>query len=382
MARTGTGNTTRRRAGKRYDAFISFADPDRKLGEALYSALLEVGLDAHFAPKDLPQNAPSGWKAGIVDSGIGKSKTFILVGTRAAICRSWVLFEAGAAAALGVKCYHTRVQGVTDSDFGYVPDTIDHYNYRLFDWEELRQLFRKVAEDAQGSDCRPIWEKIDKAFARRAKSVADVIARASTRWVFIAGNMPRGGQKAAPERAADMRRFVNLLTQGLLEAGFCVAACPQVKDVGQVVLKTAEAYVAGLAKTGAPTLVDYRIGGLFPLDRMVRNRYGGARPVESKWREHLMQFRKSYLYKHEWLVLVGGSEGTAEEYEAVRGMNGARQVQIKTLAVPCFGGTGANVYRELKHKRDCCNLKLCEACRRRAGGCPRVSEIVEQMKGG
>ncbi len=372
--------TETRTPPRKYAAFISFAEPDRPLADLLHQVLSHVGLPSYYAPKEIPPKTPTRWQKGILDDGIRKSDAFILICTKESLSRSWVLFEAGAAAALGGNCYCTRVESVSDADIRSIPDPLDLYHYKLYNSKELQDLLCHIAADHFGAACQDAVQKINYMFATEDRLLGELMSLAATRWVFIAGNVPRKSPLIARKRKLHMRAFVKDLTERLMKSGFSIAACPQVTSVGKVALNTAEAFVASLPR-GKPfgsSRVDYEIGGLYPVDRMLRRKGLKSTRAESKWQEHLIKFRKSYLEKQEWLVLIGGTEGTREEYQALEAINNERRAKVKTYPIPCFGGSAAAIFRELV-QADTAYLKPCIGCRAGNSKCPNLQDIVDTM---
>jgi hypothetical protein len=372
--------TETRPSPREFAAFISFAEPDRPLAEMLQRVLSHAGLPSYYAPKVVPANTPARWQRRILDDGIRKSDSFVLICTKESLSRSWVLFEAGAAAALGGNCYCTMVQSVSDADIRSMPDPLDLYHYKLYNSKELQDLLRHVAKDHLGESCQEMVQKIDDMFASQHHLLGGLMSLAARRWVFIAGNVPRKRPAISRKRKVYMRAFVKNFTECLMKSGFSIAACPQVRPVGKVALNTAEVFVASLAKREpfGSGRVDYEIGGLYPVDRMLRPKGLKSTRAESKWQEHLMRFRKSYLEKQEWLVLIGGSEGTREEYQAIEAINNERRAKVKTYPIPCFGGSAAAIFRELV-RAGTDYLKPCIGCRPQNGKCPYLQDIVETM---
>jgi hypothetical protein len=204
-----------------------------------------------------------------------------------------------------------------------------------------------------------------------SKYTDEIVSLAKTRWVFIAGNTPQECERPNEDipwfTTSDafkekLRDFVIALTKALLERGFSVTACPQVDAVGLHAINTAADVIAGQR---LPDHIDYRIAGIFPIDRSAKN-IGLSENAKKHWVAHIMKFRRSYLADHDWLVLVGGNQGTQDEYEA------AKSLKVKTLAIPCFGGTARRVADE--DRQDLQNP--CAECR--LGG-PCATECAERI---
>jgi hypothetical protein len=177
-----------------------------------------------------------------------------------------------------------------------------------------------------------------------------------------------------------MREFVKQLTSNLLRAGISITACPQVETVGKVALLAAEAFVSQQEKneSAGTAASDYEIGGIYPIDHKLRD-LPLSIAAKSKWREHLMNFRKSYLEKQEWLILVGGSHGTKEECEAANSLNKERKAKIKIYPIPCFGGTAAKIFVSLR-KASVSHLDPCLRCKKRQYPCRNLDAIVEKIR--
>lgn len=368
------------RGSQEYPVFLSFADPDMKLAEALHRVLLQIGVNSFCAPEAPSRGMPTQWPSGILDKGIGLSRCVVLLCTPNSLTRPWVLFELGAAAALRKDCFCACVQSVKDSEIDAIPDPFRAFHYRLNDKNRLKDLLGHIGTSALGQEDEKLQYDIDSLFASQHQTVRDLMSLASERWVFIAGNVPRKGTKTSATRKRHLRTFVRDMTAQLLRSGFSVTACPQVKPVGKVALDAAESFVAGrgAAVPFGTVSVDYDIGGLYPVDRYIRRKPFGSARTQSKWQEHLMTFRRSYLQKHEWLVLVGGTEGTTEEYEAVQTLNKDRRTQIRTYPIPCFGGSAREIFQTLRHLHSS-YLKPCIECKGQSRPCSRIPAIVEHM---
>ena len=101
----------------------------------------------------------------------------------------------------------------------------------------------------------------------------EILNLAKVRWVFVAGNTPndestlRADLKWYTNKVdyeARLRQFAVSLAGSLLGDGFSIAACPQVGSVGLHVINT----TADLLSSKAfPDPVDYRISGIYPIDR-------------------------------------------------------------------------------------------------------------------
>lgn len=370
-------------AKKIYDVFLSFAEPDRELAKKLHALFSAAKLSCYFAPKDLPKETPEEWQKGILQQGLKQSRCFVPVFTRQSLIRRWVLFEAGAAAAHNLKFLVTHVNGVDAQEISQFPYTQHLFHFKLYVEENLRDLLLNVYKEKHGQNQNEesFRQQLDHVFSQRQKLVQAVICRAKRRWIFIAGNTPT---QVAPKsvNTKDIPKFVRRLSSKLMDHGFNLSACPQVKSVGKIVLDTAEKKISQqsvCALTGCD--VDYEIAGIYPIDREVRLSTAANR-IRTRWMEHLLEFRKSYLVNKDWLILIGGNNGTLEEFEAAQQLNAETSQCLRVCFVRCFGGSAARLNRKLKSLP---NSELyyngCEGWRRSDGINALVDNVVKIIEG-
>jgi hypothetical protein len=195
-----------------------------------------------------------------------------------------------------------------------------------------------------------------------------IIGLAKKRWVFVAGNTVNDPGRSDSgvdwyTTTADyenrLREFSESLTELLLENGFSIAACPQVRSLGMHVTERAMSCLDTKHYEGP---VEFRIAGIHPIDREAREIKLSSETAKKKWLDHIMAFRGTYLENQEWLVLIGGNDGTQEEFQA------ATKCGVKTFAVPCFGGTAMRVFNKHKSLR----IEPCARCTTRDGQCGDV----------
>ncbi len=369
-------------AGKEYDVFISYAEPDKALAKTLHDLLAELGLRSFFAREDIGKIMTSGWRKSIFKQGIKKSYCFVPIWTRESLNRTWVVFEAGAAEAIAsVHCLCTKVAGITDAEIYTIPNTYDQHHHALFTIQGLKNLLFDINKKLPKEE-RLHSSKIDHIFVEGSENVSTLVSLASIRWAFIAGNTPEK-IKSKPKNVKSsftkkVKSFLTTLSEKMLENGFSLSACPQVGDVEKVVLKTAQKWISKKPPTYKD--VDYEIAGIYPIDRDVRRSKDKIYHDPSKWQEHLIKFRKSYLENKEWLILVGGNQGTLEEYKAVVDLCNEQSVKIKTYPIPCFGGTARSIFEELS-KHSTGHLTPCIKCTRKDGACKNIDAIVEKLVG-
>lgn len=357
---------------RKYSAFLSFADPDRPLAGALHSLFKKLGEDTYFAPKDLPKAGTSKWREAILD-GIRASHCFVPIYTRHSLDRRWVLYESGAAGYAGFEVYPALVSGVSYKDLYDVPGP-DTQVFDISEREGLTQLAIKVCQSRTGDSWESLERKVRPTITQSRYAVR-ILSYARARSVFIAGNVPRGdfwkttGMTCYNTRkgyATRLKKFVDKLTVGLLQAGFNLVSCPTVGPVGGIVEREATGWLVENSTVGDWSR--FQIDGMYPIDRDTRES-GAPGKILEHLRLHLMEYRKRYLRNQEWLIVIGGSEGTTEEYEAARELG-----TVRTFAVPCFGGAAGRICR----KRDVGIKGPCVKCAVRNGKCD-PAEIADYL---
>jgi hypothetical protein len=357
---------------KKYAVFLSYATPNRELAQHINELFQDVKESVYYAPESL-RNVPGSeqWRRHVIQ-GMKDSSTFVPIYTRQSIKRPWVLFESGAAEALGLKRFPVRTAGVSMEEIEPMGKDVTVYN--LFEERSLKNLVINVKNAHRPHEDRSkIRDSVDRAMKKNSHK--DAILRASkARWVFIAGNMPSKEMvsdelrwwESEDEFRNKLRNFVRDLTHSLLKAGFNLASCPQVPDVGQIVSTSYHDYQQKYPKETP----HYRIGGLYPIDRYTRDHMDLDSEIQSQWELYLSEFKKSYLAGVEWLILIGGGTGTFREF------NAACDLATKIVPVPFFGGTAYNLWKEIQEKSESPYAKW------ECGQSPQAASlIVEYMKG-
>lgn len=360
---------------KEYAAFLSFADPDKELAECLRNLLSELGKKVFFAPVDLPKPGNPQWGTDIINR-MRKSASFVPIYTRNSLNRPWVLYESGLADALEVPCFPAYVSSISPSEIGYSPGLSGSaYYYGLSNPKLLSRLMVSICV-AHGDAENSLRVRSD-SLVQTSSLARRVMELSRARWVFVAGNYPNNAIDedsgiawftTREKYLQRMQGFAGEITQVLLEKGFSVAACPQVASLGMHVIEQAVGFLDTVV--GAPH-VDYAINGIYPIDREAREGMLSD-AAKKRWRDHIMDFRKSYLADKEWLILLGGNEGTAEEYSA------AKQAGVKVMPIPCFGGFSQEVFSDGVASV----VGPCRDCIERNGLCgrSRIAEIVEAIE--
>ena len=362
---------------KHYAAFLSFASPDTELVTCLRALLRQLKKDAFFSPQSLQELAKTkteGWRRKII-AAVHDSECFVPIYTRHSLRREWVLYESGVADAYKLHRLPARAASVSPSEIEDLPSP-GAFVYNLSDKDHLARLITNICVH-DGDDEAVVKPTVYKLV--HSSPLADEILKlAQTRWVFIAGNYPDNA--ASPNSGINwftnreqylerLKNFCVTLTEVLLDEGFSVSACPQVDAVGMHVIDRAVSYLDNIQH---PAHVDFAIGGIHPIDREAREK-GLSETARRKWHDHIMEFRKSYLANQEWIILIGGNEGTKEEHEA------AKKSKVKVLTIPCFGGIASTLP---SNKADMIK-GACAHCIERQGLCDLkdIQNIVSVLKG-
>lgn len=348
---------------KKYSAFLSYAEPDLDLAEALYNLLRSLLENPFFAARTLQRVGGKEWRQTVVD-GIAQSATFVAIYTRKSIRRPWVLFESGVAEAHGVLRLPARTASVSISNIEPIGKDVPVYD--LSDKDSLLELLSLIFASQRQNDTGDARHKIKRVIEQLGEQnrfFKRVIDLSKDRWIFVAGNTPtekdieeliwckKHGDSVKEQLdhvSNELANYTKTLSTALFENGFNVMSCPQVPLVGR---QTALSYMEYL-KFPPPEISHYRIGGLYPIDRDLRKAIGGTaefmetfiegdlgKELDEEWARHLMEFRLSYLAEMEWLILLGGSVGTREEHLA--GM----EIDTKPCPIPFFGGTALKIWK-------------------------------------
>lgn len=357
---------------KEYAAFLSFANPDRELVKLLNDLFWYLDIPTYFAPRNLAEAGTPEWRDEIIKN-IKKSICYIPIYTRHSLKRSWVNYESGIADSIGLIAFPTKVSGISYKDIEALPPG-SKYIYDLFDYEKLKYLICNVGLNWFRNRDK-IQSEVNRKF-QNSDLPKKIILLSKQRWIFIAGNTPRGSYlreypvnwyKNINILESRLVKFVKNMTSVLLNEGFCITSCPQVKTVGKIAAFFTTEWVVK-NKVSYPN--KYRIAGIYPVDREVRESKLFPE-LQEQWLCELMEFRKSYLNDQECLILIGGSEGTMEEYKAAEELK-----KIKILPIPCFGGAALKLYEKQS------NIP-CKECKKKNGICSKenILKIVKYIKG-
>lgn len=341
---------------KEFIGFISFAEPDKELAENIHFLFKELGYKTFFSKKQLTEVGGTEWRKEVIN-GIKNSTCIIPICTQKSINRKWVLFELGAAEALGLDRFPARVAGVKIDEMN-LPG-VDVTVYDLYNKEQLTQFLVNICEkDNKYKSKNELVSFIETQVLINPR-IENIITQSKKRWIFIAGN------DAKSDDTERLKMFLENLSVALLKKGFSISSCPQVESVGKVVAQKTTDWIV---ENSDDSSSEFKIGGIYPIDRETRKSKSLSTRLQDQWLQHLLAFRKSYLIDQEWLILIGGHEGTFEEYNAAHDLN------VKKYLIPCFGGTAEELWISKKSER----MGPCNDCNYKSKKCD-TKEISEKI---
>lgn len=364
---------------KRFRAFLSFANPDKALAEAMYHLFHLLGHRTFYAPIELPgvEIGSAEWRSSIVQA-IKDSDVFIPIYSRRSVHRTWVIYESAVADSNDIPRVPVKTSSIATSAIEDLPSRRD-FIFDLSDEGQLRKLFEQVCGRAVSTTGSACDHAVAVALTKERLSSEDgnalvkkILTLSRSRWVFVAGNTPSNEARLREEvpwfttldaYKDNLRKFVESLTEKLVKEQFSIMACPPVESVGlHVVNRAAELH----ARQGSDKTFDYEIGGIYPFNTDLSNIRLSTHAL-TRWKKHTLAFRRMYLASQEWLVLIGGNQGTRDEFEA------AKDCDTKIFPVPCFGGTALKVFNELKGERPF----PCSGCSH--AGCEFEAQCIDKI---
>ena len=351
-------------------AFISYSHEDEQLAQTLKNLIdicmkaLSYHFDAYLAAGELSKSGSQSDREDISEA-LAESLAFVPVLTRNSIHRPWVLYEAGIARGVGIPSHPVRTAAIGTVQL--TPMLRGEYVYDLTKPEEIRELLgvlgrachkqARPGEELLPSDEAMIDGTIAYALseAEHAKLLTDVTSLAARRSVFIAGSTRGLPQKELSfksylkPRRTPAREYPNAacaiiarqLTRALIGGGFTVGSCPEVDRVGAAVALEAANYAQETDEENVRALsAYYRIGGIWWREPKWVTHYVRD---PSLWEDVFKAFRISYLRDYDLLLLLGGSMGTYQEYEAANDPG----LPIAITSIPFLGGTGRSIWSSL-----------------------------------
>jgi len=352
---------------KKNIAFISYSRKDKELANDIRH-LLEQTIDHFnlsdkvFMDKDL-YNYDEKWRKGII-KGLEESHCIIPIFTTNSINQSsWISFELGASEVYNIPKFPIVTAGVDVRD---IP-CCDSQAYCLINVENVYNFVRKILELKNSL----LNEKKLEDYIFDNSCVKRIIKKSRERWVYIIGSKPEFNDEQDKEKLWEKKvdSFLTKLTHKLFEKGYSLTSFPIVKHVGEVVIR--ETAYKNKVK-------NYKIAGLYSIDKELRNLSQRYDIDESNWKDILSNFRKTYLDDKEFIIIIGGKEGTREEYSAAKSMN----INNKFIPLPCFYGFGEKLWTDEytpNPQESFLNYRTCNNCNS-TDSCNKIEEIVALLK--
>jgi hypothetical protein len=257
--------------------------------------------------------------------------------------------------------------------------------YDLSDRNSLTQLLVNVSKtggNVKRQDDIFIRNYIAKDQNKESK-FAIIQKKSMARWVFVAGNIPIKikslSKRENTKYKKEIEAFSGNLSEQLLADGFCIAACPQVPQVGFKVIEAALKINSKNKKGDIINPVEFKFRGVHPIDPPMASGsplVEGVKDLENEWHNHIMEFRGSYLKDQEWLIVIGGNQGTRDEYQAAKE---CKEGRVKVFAVPCFGGKSKEIWGEDSSSRHA-PCAECKNGKNGSCGAEGIKKIVASLK--
>lgn len=329
----------------KHDVFLSFAQQDLDLAKALSDLLEKCEINTFFAPNNLVAKGAQDWRSNLL-AAIKDSTTFIPIITQNSKQKPWVNYEAGVASACEKPIYPVKTSNVDTSKQDSANPIVNLQQvFDLTKKGDIKNLFCILYEIKHQRNARRKKSlEINEPAKATLKYIGDLLDKnelllkkvnilAGRRAVFIAGSLPKddvNDSNVTKNLSYDIPKITAELTRELLKNKFTVGSCPVVEGVGRIVADEAQRFIRD-----NPDQLDagYEIGGLYPLYPLKGVTLGSKE--EELWRKLFRGFRETYLTKYEWLVVIGGNEGTREEFDAAREIG-----TLKIISLPFLGGTG------------------------------------------
>ena len=345
--------------------FISHAIIDKSISSAIYHLLLKFIDDNYlgqtfnvfYSPVNLNQITTKNQKwPEEINKAMKASSTCLVLVTPNSINNRWVNYELGLAKAYDKHIVPIGIYGIQYNQFIHSDTQVlsleQKDNYSVL----INLLFN---EDNSFGEM-----KIENWLSRAniSRRIDSIVNRAKKRTVYIVGSKPENDESVHQfEYISD---FLKSICSSLLNNNCIICSYPSVENVGKIV---------------ADCVMDqdsskYEIAGLYKFDKDLKAVATGV--GMTKWNEILTQFRRLYLEGKDFMIIIGGSSSTKEEYKVAVDMK-----TLQIIPIPCFGGFGKELYEKQSQNyeyKDFCHP--CIGCNGLDHGrCPRINDIVERV---
>lgn len=347
--------------------FFSHAIIDKAISSAIYKLLQKFIVDFNlnetfrifYSPVDLNQmtTKDQSWPEEINKAMKSSSSCLVLV-TPSSINNRWVNYELGLAKAYGKSIMPIGIYGIQYNQFIHSEKQVKSLEQKNNYSSLLNTLFNddKSIREMEIED----W----LSSANISQRIDEIVNRAKKRTVYIVGSKPENDECLSQfEYISD---FLKSLCTSLLKNNCVICSYPSVEDVGKIV---------------ADCVIDqdpgkYEIAGLYKFDKDLKDFAKDSDVGMTKWHKILTKFRRLYLEGKDFMIIVGGSFSTKEEYDVA-----LDKKSLQIIPIPCFGGFGKELFDKQSQNHE--YEEFCHPCigcnGLYHGRCPRLEEFVNRM---
>lgn len=346
--------------------FFSHAIIDKAISLAIYKLLnmfiadfnLNGTYQIFYSPVNLNQitKKDQRWSEAIREAMSLSSCCLVLV-TPSSINNKWVNYELGLAKAYGKPIIPIGIYGIQHNQFIHCEMQVrsleqkDNYSF----------LMKTLFNDNERIGVRRIEDWLIKN--NISQRIDEIVNRAKKRTVYIVGSKPEKSQYTSQFKY--ISNFLNAICTSLIKNNCIICSYPSVEDVGKIV---------------ADCVLDqdaskYEIAGLYKFDKDFK-KFTISNEGITKWFKILSKFRRLYLEGKDFMIIIGGSFSTKEEYDVAVEKN-----TLQILPIPCFGGFGRDLFIRQSQNNEYEDFRHpCLGCNGLDNGrCPRLEEFVNRM---
>jgi hypothetical protein len=339
-----------------YDVFLCFADEDEDLAKQLQEVMQALGLSLYAVPVKhhaggMEQNF------GTLRDHMERSRIFVPLFSRHSLQRPLWSFLTGIAASLGKIIIPAIVSGVEcnkdDLRRDVFPVQFERF-YSLFTMGDFQHFLQALVPDEN-----PAKKQLPQDDKFR-KQIQTAVHHSNLRWCYFTG----GADVKNDASLTPIFRLAEGLATALLDKGMSLSVKPD------AVLGTAVRDAVKKWKDKQPE---------------VQSDSPEARPdfeQVSSLSDSIMPDRihVKNLTGKEWMITLGESAESREEYKIALSYNAKEKAGIKIFGVPCLGSFGKEVFFHMPVSY----RHICDACEYREGlgsnECPHTREIAAFIK--
>lgn len=347
--------------------FFSHAIIDETISSAIYNLLqkflddfgLKETFKLFYSPVNLNQMTKKDqrWPEAIRNAMESSTCCLVLV-TPSSINNKWVNYELGLAKAYGKPVIPIGIYGIQYNQFIHSDTQVRSLEKK----DNYPFLIATLFNDEGRIGEREIENWLSKP--NISQRIDDIVYSAKKRTVYIVGSKPEKGVFVSKFKYVS--DFLESICTSLLKNNCIICSYPSVEDVGKIV---------------ADCVIDkdpskYEIAGLYKFDKDLKEFSKNSAVGMAKWDKILTKFRRLYLEGKDFMIIVGGSSSTKEEYNVA-----LERKSLQIIPIPCFGGFGKELFdiqsQNHEYEEFCHPCLGCNGLDR--GRCPRIKEIIERL---